>query len=61
MNKLMQMGGLVVTSSAEQLAAYIKTGISKNARIIKAADVEVEGPGVTANSNGKGRICNSHS
>ncbi|MEO7728323.1 MAG: tripartite tricarboxylate transporter substrate binding protein [Burkholderiales bacterium] len=32
----------VVASSAEQLAAYIKTEISKNARIIKAANVRVE-------------------
>ncbi len=40
--RLTKDGCDVVASSAEQLAAYIKTEINKNARIIKSANVRVE-------------------
>ncbi len=40
--RLTKDGCDVVASTAEQLAAYIKTEIEKNARIIKAANVRVE-------------------
>jgi tripartite-type tricarboxylate transporter receptor subunit TctC len=40
--RLTKDGCDVVAGSAEQLAAYIKTEIEKNARIIKAANVKVE-------------------